>query len=90
VDVALRGADRLGHPRQRVRAVDQDLQRAPVARRRGRLRPQALARRRDRRELAVAAHPPHVVMDHGPLDAVADGGVEAVEQWDLHTPSPTR
>ena len=90
MDVALRAADRLRHPRQRVGAVDQHLHRVAVARRRGRLRPQAFARRSERRELPVAAQAPHVVMDHRALDAVADGGVEAVENRDPHVRSRTR
>ena len=90
VDVALGVADRLGHARQRVLAVDQHLHRVAVPRRRGGLRPQPFAGRRDRRELAVAAQAPHVVMDHRALDAVAERGVEAVEQWDPHGGSGTR
>ena len=62
----------------------------PCARRRGRLRPQAFARRRERGELPVAAQSPHVVMDHRALDAVADGGVHAVENRDPHVFSRTR
>ena len=77
MDVALRVADRLGHRRQRVLAVDQHLERVAVARRDGGLRPQALARRRERRELPMAAQSPHVVMDHRALDAVPYGGVDA-------------
>ena len=90
VHVALGVADRLGHRRQRVLAVDQDLERVALARRRGRLRPQALARRRDRRELPVAAQAAQVVMDHRALDAVAHGGIDAVEYRDLHVSSRTR
>jgi hypothetical protein len=32
----------------------------------------------------MAAQPPHVVMDHRALDAVADGGVESVEHREAH------
>ena len=84
MDVALRAADRLGHRRQGVLAVDQHLERVALARRDGGLRPQALARRRERRELPVAAQSPHVVMDHRALEAVADGGVDAGQEWDPH------
>jgi hypothetical protein len=84
VHVALGAADRLGHPRERVLAVDQHLHRVAVTRRSGGLRPQPFARRSDRGELAVAAQAPHVVMDHRALDAVADGGVEAVQDRDSH------
>jgi hypothetical protein len=38
----------------------------------------------------VTAQSPQVVMDHRALDAVADGGVEAVEQWDPHLLTRTR
>ena len=79
VDVALRVADRLGHRRQGVLAVDQHLERVALARRDGGLRPQALARRRERRQLPVAAQPAQVVMDHRALDAVPYGGVDAVK-----------
>ena len=79
MDVALRAVDRLGHPRQRVLAVDQHLHRVAVARRRAGLRPQALGRGRERAQLAVAAQAPHVVVDHRALDPAAEGGVEAIE-----------
>src|SRR3712207_9207875 len=42
VDVAPGAADRLGHPRERVLAVDQHLHRVALTRRSGGLRPQAL------------------------------------------------
>ena len=90
MDVALRAADRLGHPWQRVLAVDQHLHRVAVPRRSGGLRPQAFARRDDRGQLPVASQAPHVVMDHRALDAVADGGVEAGEKRDPHGFSRTR
>ena len=89
VHVALRAADRLGHPRQRVRAVDQHLAaRCPRAAARrsaptGPRSPGASAR-----ELPVPAQAAHVVVDHRALDAVADGGVEAVEHRELHADSP--
>jgi hypothetical protein len=90
VHVALGAADRLRDPRESVLAVDEHLERVAVPRRGPRLRPQPLAGRRERGELAVAPQPPHVVVDHRALDPIADGGVEAVEQRDLHGSSRTR
>ena len=90
MDVALGAADRLGHPGSAFSPSISTSHRVAVPRRSGGLRPQALARRDDRGELPVAAQPPHVVMDHRALDAVADGGVEAGEKRDPHGFSRTR
>ena len=82
---AARRADRLGHPRQSVGAVDQHLDRVArrAAGRRCRAHSPSLAGA-TRRKLPVAAQPAHVVMDHRALDAVADSGVEAID----HAPCP--
>jgi hypothetical protein len=38
----------------------------------------------------MPAQAAEVVMGHRALDAVADGGIDAVEYLDLHVPSRTR
>jgi hypothetical protein len=77
VHVSPRALDRLGHRGQRLRAVDQHLDRVARARRGGRrLRVAARRSRGQRGELAAAAQAAHVVARDRPLEGVPEPGIE--------------
>ena len=84
VDEIARVLHGLGDLRQRVRAVDQDLERAALARRRIAGRPQAVVGRLERPLPAQAPQAAAVLVRHGGLDRVADGGVGVAHQWYGH------
>jgi len=79
VDVPLRALDRLGHPWERVGAVDQHLHRIPGARGHRGLRPQTLGGGHQGTELSVPLQAAHMVVDHRVLDPAPDGGVDPIE-----------
>ena len=85
VDEVARVLHRLGDRGQRLRAVDEDVERATLARRRIAGRPQAVVGRLERPLPPQAPQAPAVLERHRGLDRVADGGVglahQAVWPW---------
>ena len=84
VDEVARVLHGLGDLRQRVRAVDEDLERAALARRRVAGRPQAVVGRLERPLPAQAPQAAAVLGRHGGLDRVPDGGVGVADEGYRH------
>ncbi len=84
VDEVARALHGLGDRGQRLRAVDEDVERAALARRRIAGRPQAVVGRLERPLPAQAPQAAAVLGRHGGLDRVADGGVGVADEGDRH------